>query len=30
MNTKSSHKTPAVVLRCLDYGESDRIVHFSL
>jgi len=28
MNTKSSHKTPAVVLRCLDYGESDRIVHF--
>ncbi len=28
MNTKSSHKTPAVVLRCLDYGESDRIVTF--
>ena len=28
MNTRSRHKTSAVVLRCLDYGESDRIVTF--
>jgi DNA repair protein RecO (recombination protein O) len=26
MKSKTTHKTPAVVLRTLDYGESDRIV----
>ena len=28
MNKRTSHKTEAIVLRCLDYGESDRIVTF--
>ncbi len=28
MNTRISHKSPAIVLYCLDYGESDRIVTF--
>lgn len=28
MNTRVTHKTPAIVLHCLDYGESDRIVTF--
>ncbi|HVO68090.1 MAG TPA: DNA repair protein RecO [Syntrophales bacterium] len=28
MNTKTAHKSPAIVLYCLDYGESDRIVTF--
>ncbi|MDI6776031.1 MAG: DNA repair protein RecO [Syntrophales bacterium] len=28
MNTRNTFKTPAIVLRCLDYGESDRIVTF--
>jgi DNA repair protein RecO (recombination protein O) len=28
MNTRNSFKTPAIVLRSLDYGESDRIVTF--
>lgn len=28
MKSKSTHKTPAIVLRTLDYGESDRIVTF--
>jgi DNA repair protein RecO (recombination protein O) len=28
MNTRTSHKTEAIVLRFLDYGESDRIVTF--
>jgi len=28
MNTRTSHKTEAIALRFLDYGESDRIVTF--
>jgi DNA repair protein RecO (recombination protein O) len=28
MNTRVMHKSPAIVLHCLDYGESDRIVTF--
>jgi len=28
MNARTSYKTPAIVLRSLDYGESDRIVTF--
>ncbi len=28
MNTRTSHKTEAILLRSLDYGESDRIVTF--
>jgi DNA repair protein RecO (recombination protein O) len=28
MKSKTTHKTPAIVLRTLDYGESDRIVTF--
>jgi len=28
MNTRTAHKSPAIVLYCLDYGESDRIVTF--
>jgi DNA repair protein RecO (recombination protein O) len=28
MKTRQSYKTDAIVLRCLDYGESDRIVTF--
>lgn len=28
MNTRTIHKTAAVILRSLDYGESDRIVTF--
>jgi len=28
MNTRVVHKSPAIVLHCLDYGESDRIVTF--
>jgi len=28
MNTRAAHKSPAIVLYCLDYGESDRIVTF--
>jgi DNA repair protein RecO (recombination protein O) len=28
MNTRVAHKSPAIVLYCLDYGESDRIVTF--
>jgi DNA repair protein RecO (recombination protein O) len=28
MNTRTRHKTQAIVLRSLDYGESDRIVAF--
>ncbi|MBN1382862.1 MAG: DNA repair protein RecO [Deltaproteobacteria bacterium] len=28
MKAKTTHKTPAIVLRTLDYGESDRIVTF--
>lgn len=26
MNTRSQYKTPAVILRCRDYGDADRIV----
>lgn len=26
MNTRSQHKSPAVILRCRDYGDTDRIV----
>jgi DNA repair protein RecO (recombination protein O) len=28
MNTRTRHKTQAIILRSLDYGESDRIVAF--
>jgi DNA repair protein RecO (recombination protein O) len=28
MNTRTNHKTEAILLRSLDYGESDRIVTF--
>jgi DNA repair protein RecO (recombination protein O) len=28
MKTRQTYKTDAIVLRCLDYGESDRIVTF--
>jgi DNA repair protein RecO (recombination protein O) len=28
MNTRVVHTSPAIVLHCLDYGESDRIVTF--